>query len=402
MFKLLTLLLTTLPLLLQNPPNPLPPLALANGEALIFYYVDAPPVIIAERYSDHYGAAWNAAGDLLAYQLDAANARTNIYVSDGERSRLLVNAFVTPGFALSWSPTGDEVIFPINVRGTENGVWVEVYALGLESGALPRKLAGFEFMSGCGAGSYFPATWRYWEETHTVGSRPLLQLTRYGLLYGVTCDGSDTTLLDLNSDHATLLAGGGLSHVSIAPDGRHIIGLQAGRLLLIDLATLESKELPTVMPPDQLAWGAKGDIFYSARAMQENLWNGLSIQKRAAIRGGLGDDLDLIPIYETYLYHLDTHTGTATLLYTGDAFAIGRMAATADGQTLFFSQIPNLNAWANALIEGEISRVKENGYLGAARTTPTKLYALSLVDGRLRFLGNDLRQLTMGLGLRRA
>ena len=74
---------------------------------------------------------------------------------------------------------------------------------------------------------------------------------------------------------------------------------------------------------------------------------------------------------------------------------LGRLALAADGQTLVFSQIPNLTAWGEGIANGTLDIA--NDFDGSAQraTVPITVYATPLNGGTVQTVGSGLEQFVL-------
>jgi hypothetical protein len=192
--------------------------------------------------------------------------------------------------------------------------------------------------------------------------------------------------------------------VKLSPDRSKAVGIEfnvrmendqvirESRLLLVDLETLEITELPNSAEPEQLTWSADSSVvFYSAKEQTSDLYADLEAEQRTALDTATGFSYGSIPAYTSSIYRVDIASGVETQVYSGDGYAVGRMFAAEDG-TLYFSLIPNLQGWIDALVTGELDYgadfIADKGYV-----LPT-VYGLNLEDGTLVEIGADLSQFT--------
>jgi hypothetical protein len=142
--------------------------------------------------------------------------------------------------------------------------------------------------------------------------------------------------------------------------------------------------------PDQVGFGLPGssEIFYSSRKAigPTPLPAGI-----ADILGGIF--FQMPTSYEVSLHRFSLRTGVDDTLYTAQAYGIGRIALTADGGTVIFSQTPNPDVWVQALADKRLATADLT--TGAGTFAQTDVYALSLADNSVVKLGQNWDQLAL-------
>ena len=131
-------------------------------------------------------------------------------------------------------------------------------------------------------------------------------------------------------------------------------------LVLIDLSTQELKAVAAADVPDQLAWSPGGGLFYSTQTKKGALTANLTTQQKANFEKIFSTaDLD-VQTNEVSIHLLNVTSGEDKVLYTADAFAIGRMVSTIDGQALIFSQIANMDKWVQGMGDGTLDVINDS------------------------------------------
>jgi hypothetical protein len=85
-----------------------------------------------------------------------------------------------------------------------------------------------------------------------------------------------------------------------------------------------------------------------------------------------------IPGNEIAIHHINPANGDNQVIYQGDAYAVGRMTAAADGKILLFSQIANQEAWIKAIADRTLDVVNDYNGDGQRALVPVSLYRLTL------------------------
>ena len=179
--------------------------------------------------------------------------------------------------------------------------------------------------------------------------------------------------------------------MSVSPDGTRLIGISkqyggapTGQLVLVDLASQSATPLPITAPavPDLAVWSADGNaVFYST--IQES---GNVIPATPEEQQKLGEatgymEPTTLPLNIVTIRRFNLADTTDTEVYTGPAFAIGRLAPTPDGAGLLFSQIPNMEQWVAAVVSGVMPE-------DPMSLLPIGLYYLDLTSGAASSGGN--------------
>jgi len=348
------------------------------------------PLIVDETPAYTYYATWSPDGTKLAYLTSAdgeeySDMRT-LKVWDGTQSTEIVTNFrAAAGLPLNWTRDGKIVYFVGNNDFIEEGFLFEAYTVDPVAGAVPELVSNqVPFELGCGGGSSIPMDWAATEETGLGRSRPLIQLTDYGLLYPSFCAGSRISLFRSFSNELTPLAGGQMQRPALSLDERSVAGIttaETGEITLVvtNLETMEEQTITTAHPVSQLAWGADGSLYYSSITESANILEGLTEEQLRTFSNVLGVPSDMAA--ETRLPHNTVSVyriapdGTETTVFEGlDANEIGRMQVV--GSTLYFSLITNGDEWVQAVLDGTLTQ--ENSFETAGSYVHTNLYGVDL------------------------
>lgn len=334
--------------------------------AVITYGPDAPIVNIYRASLETSLVEQIASNTYLAMPFDYdADGLNIIYATRDEANPYTLGSETT-------GPGGENVIF---------------YSLPVATGSQPQEIGRAVIGVGCGGGSSYPAISAFWNEAG-YGGRPLtLEITPYGIVYSTNCTGAGTALLDLETGESADL-GDALANVSVSEDGQQVLGAQeaggdpnTGVLTLIDLETQDLTEFETEAIPDVTAFATDGSgaLYYGSRSVTRTI-----------------DATDVPSLVEMQLGEIDANTVTIhridgeaeAQIYEGDAYGLGRLLPAATGE-LFFSLIPNGDAWVEAAREG--MEVNQSFTAMAQEYFPIELLVLN-VDGEATSLVTGLEQ----------
>jgi dipeptidyl aminopeptidase/acylaminoacyl peptidase len=403
--------------------------AVQNGQITLFGLGDAPLVVNNPPNNGLFSIVWNADGNLLAYILNDESFQAHVMVVDvnvGVEPVMLDTGMLVSGFPISFAPDGQLIYVgqPENVVEPSVPYLADIKRIAPQGDAQPETLATVEFQLGCGGGASIPTYWRYWEESGFGGSPLTLRMTDYGVVYSTNCSGGGLALYNLETGVETKIGpevaidttqqqDGPLGRIAYSPDGKTIAGVQAHfvgenpqkpfvySLVLVDLSTLAVTDVATQAEPDQLAWNNDGtQLFYSSLAITGNLADGLSPEALDRLGQVTGRDqngaiLGVNSVQAT-IHQLNIAAGEDITLYTADAFAIGRMAATPEGQHLIASQVAGLNAWVAGIADGTYDPQADTDGSGARALVPVTLYRIPLITREAPIaIGENLSQFAL-------
>jgi hypothetical protein len=382
----------------------IPYAAIVDGKLTLFGVADAPVTVqTPASYQDFFNLAWSPDGSKLAFLQQNDQFQTKLMVADNTGAVTpLDTASLESGFPITFSPDGYIIYIG---QGNSDEInqnqqyTVPVNRIRPEAGAVPEKIGQFASGVGCGGGSPIPADWQYWGETGFGGNILTLAWTPYGLLHSNSCAGGSLALLNLQTGEdrpigpqQALNQGStdALGRVAVAPDGRRFAAVMTKyaepslirSLVLVDLETLTITDVATTGAPDQLAWDAADTLFYSTRDERSNLIETLSAEQKQKLNGVLGYEMTDLPSYEVNIRQMNVQTGEDRLIYTADAYAIGRMVEMTGGKSLVFSQIPNLNAWVDAVASGKLDMTSQQSGNQQRAPVPVSLLELPLDSGQ--------------------
>ncbi|MBI5958098.1 MAG: hypothetical protein HY866_05150, partial [Chloroflexi bacterium] len=328
------------------------------------------PTTGVDMYERYSSLVWNADGSVLAFMgFDAEyKAALAIFNRQDQTFTELIKP-VESTLPVSFTADG-QILFGVasgefvETQGT-GGAVINVMTVSPTPGAAPVMIGSYVLGVGCGGGSSIPADWRYWTESQGGPgvSNQILALTPFGLVHSQNCTGVGTALLDFATNTDTPL-GNNLAWARVSPDGTRVAGISypnsyvelgGESLVTVDLAT--KTNIPVVSAPgvSQVIWGSNTSLIYSTRTDTGQIFPA-SAEDQQKVGEAIGAMTpSTLPLFAVTIQQLDLTTGIDTPLYAADAYAIGRMGVSADGTTLMFSQIPNLNAFVEAVVSGTLT-----------------------------------------------
>lgn len=396
LLSILVLLLGTTPTFAQD--IAIPPLsAVHNGDVWLYGFADEPLRITDGTAARYTNLVWSPDGNYLAFVALDESFRASLWLYNRTgNSLMLVEGEVPAGFPISFTEDSRELLFlnDSTPPGSEPGNPMGVYTYDVAGGTSRTQLATIDLGEGCGGGSSFAGDWRYWDETEGLGGfGQVLELTAYGLVYSRDC-GYSTTLLNVESGEEFSL--GSITRASLSTDRTTLAGItyQRGdrtneRLVVVNLETRETTPLETSDIPDQVAWGASGELFYSTRQMSDRMIisSEEELERINAILGPSGQ----AHVWEVSIHRFDLATHEDTQVYAADAYAVGRMSV-ADNGSLIFSQVANAEAWLREIGEGRLDTSDPIRFQESVELVPVQLFILPIDGGQPELLGDDLRK----------
>lgn len=374
---------------------PYPFVGVLNGQLQIFSG-DAPIPVNVPTNRGIISTAWSPDSSKLAVLYYDENYQSRVMVSDPAAGGVftLETGTLEAGFPISFTPEG-EILYvqqttnQVNPDGTYH---INLNTIAPVAGAQPETIGSVVQGVGCGGGSILPADWRYGDESGFSGNYLTLEWTLYGILHSTSCGGSTTSLFDPATGEDTPLPGTNsedpvsVGRLKVSPDGETVAAVRSAyeepaivnSLLLISLATGELTEVATAAQPDQLAWATDGTIFYSTRTPNGNLMETFSAEQKAAIIEAMGFDPGEIMTYNVSVHQLNPATGDDVEIYSSEAYAVGRMEASADGKYLFLTQVSNLDNWLLGLSDGSINLVDDVDGSQQRASVPVSLVQIPL------------------------
>ncbi len=359
--------------------------------------------------------AWNPGGTKLAYLINNDQFEPQVSVVDaaGGAPVTLNTGRLETGFPVSWTPDG-QILFVAagDPSDTSKPYQVELKRIAPEAGATAETIGSFVMGVGCGGGSPFPADWAYSQEAGFGGNALILQWTDYGILHSSTCAGGGLALYAPQGGQDTPITSDNfmeptpdqpqqqISRAVLQNDGKTLAAVRTTyaeptlkrELVLIDLSTRELKPITTADAPDQLAWSPGGNLFYSTQTRKGTLGENLTAEQKANIEKVFGSSQMDVPTNEVSIHMLNPNTGEDTVIYTAQAYGIGRMASTVDGQSLLFSQIANMDKWVEGMANGTLDVVGDTFGTAQRAVVPVSLYRLALAGKEAILIGDNLGQ----------
>jgi hypothetical protein len=216
---------------------------------------------------------------------------------------------------------------------------------------LPLKL-------GCGIGAELPMENRLWHEVGIGNVRPMWALTPYGLIYPANCD-RDESLYRPSTGENFSFANGDLIRATLSPDQSRLAGIaydadsQVNKIIVVDLLTAGETTLTTTEPPEVVAWGKDGSLYYAAVSQSRSLLDGLSPAKGSQVLALLNtSSISEFTRANSIRLYRRAADGHETLLHEQDAYAVG--ALVAKDNMLIYSTIANGDAWVQAMADGKL------------------------------------------------
>lgn len=398
------LLLSALPVYAQENTPALPFATVTNNQLVLYGFGETPTVIQTPPAASYNNLVWSPDGNTLAFtQFDPNTFHSLMFYTLGQPSATLILSQLGTSLPIGFTPDGTQLIYAFPTGQTTADMMGSIYqveSVALAAGAVPQPIGQFVFSVGCGGGSSFPGDHLYWTESNGFGGNSLtLMLTPFGLVHSTTCMGQGISLLDLATG-TDLVLDTTLSRAVVSPDRTQVVGVNGnGGLSLINLQTREIIPLAATATPDQIAWGApgSGDVFYSTRVPSgRQLVEGEAERLAVAQAFGYMDATMLdLPIWEVTIHRYNLLQNTDTQVYAGEAYAVGRMSVTPDSGTLLFSQIPNGQAWIQAILDGSLAQMSEGG----VDLIYVTLFSLNLSDNSVGTVGTHLNQAALNTAI---
>lgn len=375
-----------------------PSLAAVHNGNIWLYGLGAKPYEITDGTAHSYShLVWSPDGDYLAFVALDEDFRASLWLYDrSSDSQMLVEAEVPAGLPINFTGDGRELLFfnDSTPPGSDQGNPMDVYAYDTTENTLKTRIASVNLGAGCGGGSSFAGDWAYWDETEGLGGfHSVLELTTFGLVYSKDC-GYSTALLNLDTGEEFVFDS--VTRVALSADRTTLAGItyQRGdrtneRVVVLNLESRETTKLETSDMPDQVAWGASGELFYSTRQMSDRMIisSEEELERINAVLGSSGQ----VHVWEVSIRRFDLATNEDNEIYQADAYAIGRMRAISD-DVLVFSQISNAEVWLREIGEGRLDTNDPFRFQESEELVPVFLYRLFIDEGQPEVLGNDLHK----------
>ncbi|MEO8610387.1 MAG: SH3 domain-containing protein [Chloroflexota bacterium] len=362
------------------------PIAAITSGNVWLYDLNGRGLKVSEGRGFH-NLLWSPDGTVLAFVGPSTGDNpTSIYITDstGRPPIELIMGYLD--FPVSFAPDGS-LVYGLTVipDPTPDDLIqkIDVYSVRPQAGAIPDYQGSFEYAAGCGGGAgYDPAQINYMRETNAMRYvRTILAATPWGIVHNAACSPEEISSL-LNGDS-------NVTYGAFMPQDRsQMFTTRMNGFARIADGKI-STEYVTAVQPDRLGFAPPGssDLFYSTRALVEPIT--LPDNIVSALQAN-----NFQPHLERYtvtLHRFNFSTGIETQIYTAEAYGIGNIYGLADGTGVVFSQVPNPDDWATALIDGTISLQDIAG--GNYKTddySKVELYQLGFSTGKVRRVGSDM------------
>jgi hypothetical protein len=373
--------------------NGLPEFAAFFGDTLLrFEYADGTLTdtgdvpTVPNRFMSPRPMKWSPDGSQLVFSAPTDSGTLSLYsVAVGGAPVLLTeNAF--DGTTFDISPDGQSVVYA-RVTGESSAEYIpfDILSVPIEGGA-SEVVGTAGFGAGCGGGSLFPGDTMLWRDTHGIGSPGFFELTASGLVYGDVCAG--LLRADLQTGFVLPL-GPNYSGAVLSDDGTKIAarmydeGSSSFRPVVIHLETGETTFLTTAQQPERLAWGPTGELFYTTQEDTGVIVPGTD-GEAFANQGFIGG----MPVYEVAIHRLTLSPLSDEEILRVPGYTISRLDVAPDNSAIFFTTVPNGEAWADAVMnQGDIEDF--------VPYFPLALSRFDLASGAVDVLAPDLWSVTL-------
>ncbi len=347
------------------------------------------PITTTGGYDDPF---WNADGSLLGFTGDSPGGGRTLFVSDlTDRPLTQLASGLAPLFPAGFSPDGSQLVYAL----AGGSSLIEVYRFAPQAGASPTLLGTFQYNGSCssGSGAQLPNESHFNFDSRDrfggSGHDGVLALTSFGLLHDSSCARLDLYLMTPQTGRDVRLFSAA-DAVFVSPEQARVVVRTGSTLSFVNSEQGPYTQIQPADTPDQVGFGLPGssEIFYSTRKATG------PTPLPAGMADVLGGIFFQMPTsYEVSLHRFSLRTGIDDTLYTASAFGIGRIALTADGGTVIFSQTPNPDAWVQALADKRLTTADLT--TGAGAFAQTEIYALALADKSVVRLGQNIAQMAL-------
>lgn len=332
--------------------NGVPPLAATTDGQLTLYSLNGGAQPITSGWI--VNPVWSGNGQSLAFTV--RNGGATLMLTDRNGSAPITLAPNIALFPATFSADSSQAIYAVEGAAEEiatsaSGIPelpVRVFQQDLNAGATPTQIGEVRFGVGCGGGSPFPMDAEYNVEAGFGGRALTFVRTDYGILYSTTCAGIGLGLLDESSGQSVLLSGDA-SRATVSPDGTRVAAVRGTTLVVFDLTSGGQQSVATQAAPDQIAWANGSTLYYSTRQLMDSPLP-LSNEEAQALSARYGLPADGVPQYTVTIAQVAL-SGGESQVYRGPGWAVGRMFVS--GGSLYFSLVPNGEAWVEALVNGQ-------------------------------------------------
>ena len=387
---LLVIFMLTLPGSAQRAVPPI--VAITDGNVWLYGFSGSKePITTTGGYDQPF---WNADGSLMGFTGDSPNGGGHtLFVSDlTDRPLTQLASGLSPLFPAGFTPDGSQLVYALAAQGSS---LIEVYSFAPQAGAAPTQLGTFNYNGNCSAGDAIPLpsdrayALDLSDGFGASGHNGVLAMTPFGLLHDTHCAKLDLWLMSPQTGRDVQLFASA-DAVFVSPEQARVIVRQGNTLTFVNSEKGPYTQIQPAAQPDQVGFGLPGsnEIFYSTRTATG------ATPLPDGVADALGSVFFQMPTsYEVSLHRFSLRTGIDEVLYSAPAFGIGKIALTADGGTLIFSQTPNPDAWVQALAEKRMT--VDQLAQGTSPLAQTEIFALSLVDKSARKIGQNWTQMAL-------
>lgn len=386
LLSLTVLLLTFSTIHAQEPTIPIA----AFVDGVVTYY-DGSGGMVAADVEGGYGPVISPDGSLVAFTHQPERG-TNLYqilaldTASGETT-VVVEDVIETAFGLTFDEDGN-LLYMADYTG--EGATISLYRVAPEADATPEEVAILPYMAFCGGVTGNPA------DNVLLGEQKHLafELTAAGLLHSLNCLGQGIGLLNLETGEDVILSEAstdGSHHTPVvSPDGTMIAALtsNSSTLTFFWVEDGDSVVVNVEGQPLELAWSAdSSSVFYSTRINARNPIGALSEEEIELAKPlAFGQDATyLMNGYVVQIHEFDLTTGSDDVIFTGDAYGIGRLIVR--DESLFFSVVPNLDWLIAGAIDGSVTSWDDEG---AREALAVEVYQLDLDTGEVEWIESGL------------
>lgn len=360
----------------------LPMVAFEDNDLKIFGFGDTPQVIDSNTTPFMSNHVWSPDGNWLAYIREGLNGNELMLTDIFGRPPQVVATGVNSSLPIHFSIDNRQIFYTTipNTEQANNLNTIDVMTLVMGSANPPAKLGSFQQASCGGTGAQFNDM-LYWTEAGINGNRPIMEVTNYGVVHSINCEGIGVALLGLSTGVDTPLDNE-ISHVSLSADRKNLLGIKNNRIMIIDLATGQLSTFSTEATPDQVMWGAPdtSNIYYSVRTVTEESTS-FTADEQAKILNATGLTIASLADNHISVHRLNLETDNDEIIYENTAYAIGHMSLLPDNRVVMISEVPSLTEWLNTVLESDNSKAPQ---------LQTALYLVSLEGAETRLVGTGL------------
>jgi hypothetical protein len=327
-----------------------PPVAAVTGGQLTLYGLNGGAQTVTSGSISNL--VWSGDGQHLA--LTVWNGQSTLMRTDRHGSAPVTVAQSVSYFPATFSADSSRILYAVDGSSDEttnvNGVPqlpVRIYSQDVNGGEA-TVIGEFLFGIGCGGGSPFPMDMVYNTETGFSGRALTFAHTDAGILYSANCAGIGLGLFNTSTGESSLLSGDA-TRAALSPNGSQVAAIINGSIAVFNLASGGQQTISTGYAADQIGWRDNSMLVYSARHLMDSPLP-LSTEEAQALANRYGMSSDDVPRYNVSIHQLSL-SGGETQLYRGPGWAVGRMFVSQG--TLYFSLVPNGEAWVEALATGQ-------------------------------------------------